>query len=74
MIVMKNGQGEAVARRGLEELSVDELELNDEGVYLVHLLIQNESDKNKHNESSLNIIKILKFFLVILYCPTIMML
>ena len=49
MIMMQDRESKAVARRGLEELSMDEFELNKERVGLVHISIQNESVKNNHN-------------------------
>lgn len=70
MIMMQDRQSEAVARRGLEELSMDEFELNKERVGLVHISIQNESVKNNHSASSNPIIKILRIPLAILDCPT----
>ena len=49
MIMMQDRESKAVARRGLEELSMDKFELNKERVGLVHISIQNESVKNNHN-------------------------
>lgn len=70
VIMMQDRESKAVARRGLEELSMDEFELNKERVGLVHISIQNESVKNNHNAWSNPIIKILRIPLAILDCPT----